>query len=399
MNPFINFNKKNKTNRLSGCSDCSITDPSNNEILQYSSTLGKWYNSAISAFSIALSQLIDVVIHIPQHNQVLSYDSASEKWKNVTFVQTIANCNDSLITTALNEQVLQYDTGKWRNKTLSLFLDSLGDTHLVNRQNGQVLKYETSSSKWKNSSFSINELANVSISNPSLNHSLVFNGSSWVNQHKSIMSHTTIKFIRMVSTIAIGEPHHGYIIDCFGMDIAYEYNLNFTTGCGSFYLQLLNGLNSSVILHSTSGHYIYKGYNDAWRNNVNLGYEYLQNDTTYLLTYYEPYTNPWALPIFPFPSYTIQVISNNVIPFPNVDTCLFITHDNHNCIGQVALPSSPADGFNVNIKDIGGPMAITQVRFFGSGSDTIDNNSSKLIQVNDASAKFYYYGSGKWAIL
>jgi len=44
-------------------------------------------------------------------------------------------------------------------------------------------------------------------------------------------------------------------------------------------------------------------------------------------------------------------------------------------------------------------MAITQVRFFGSGSDTIDNGSSKLVQVNDASVKFYYYGSGKWAIL
>ena len=344
MNPFINFNKKNKTNSLSGCSDCSITSPSNNEILQYSSTLGKWYNSAISAFSIALSQLIDVVIHLPQHNQVLSYDSASEKWKNVTFVQTIANCNDSLITTALNEQVLQYDTGKWRNKTLTLFLDSLGDTQLVNRQNGQVLKYETSSSKWKNSSFSIYELANVSISNPSLSHSLVYNGSSWVNQHKSILSHTTIKFIRMVSTIELGEPHHAYVIDCFGMNTSTTYYLRILQQCRILYVQIVNGANTLIIPYIVGGSphlYIFKDYRTLWNNNPELGYEFLQNDTTYLLTYYEPYTNPWAYSVYgSFPSYTIQVIPINVIPFPNVDTCLFITHDNHNCIGQVSLRTS-----------------------------------------------------------
>ena len=77
MNPFINYNKKNKIGSLSACSDCSITNPSNNDTLQYNFSIGKWINSAISAFSIGLRQLTDVAVVHHQQNQTLFDD---ENW-------------------------------------------------------------------------------------------------------------------------------------------------------------------------------------------------------------------------------------------------------------------------------------------------------------------------------
>ena len=56
----------------SNISDCSISSPSNNQVLQYNSSSSKWVNSTLSLIT-ALASLSDCQISSPVGNQALIY--------------------------------------------------------------------------------------------------------------------------------------------------------------------------------------------------------------------------------------------------------------------------------------------------------------------------------------
>lgn len=90
---------------LAGLSDVTLTSPSDNQFLQYSSSASKWENKTLSLATVAttgaysdltgppsiptngsfnLASLGDVVITSLADTQVLAWDSTSSKWKNVS---------------------------------------------------------------------------------------------------------------------------------------------------------------------------------------------------------------------------------------------------------------------------------------------------------------------------
>ena len=63
---------------LSGLNDCTISSPSSNQVLQYSTSLSKWVNSTLTTTS-SLSSLNDCTITTPSNNQHLIYNTSSGK--------------------------------------------------------------------------------------------------------------------------------------------------------------------------------------------------------------------------------------------------------------------------------------------------------------------------------
>ena len=95
MNPFLSYKSSSSVTDITinsitpnsqgqidiplySLSDVKLTSVQNNETLQYSTALGKWINSAISALSVALSQLVDCFINNPTDGQVLQYNDTTK---------------------------------------------------------------------------------------------------------------------------------------------------------------------------------------------------------------------------------------------------------------------------------------------------------------------------------
>ena len=143
---------------LSGLSDCTITTPSNNQLLQYNTASSKWINATVTSAS-SLSTLTDATITTPSNNQLLQYNTASSKWINstVTIPTSLSSLStDVNITTPSNNQLLQYNTasGKWINATVASgggSMSTLTDCTINTPVNGNLLIYDSTSSKWLNS--------------------------------------------------------------------------------------------------------------------------------------------------------------------------------------------------------------------------------------------------------
>jgi hypothetical protein len=67
-------------------SDVQISSVSNNQVLQYNSTSGKWVNSALALGNGYLSGLSDVTINSMVDGQFLKYNGTSAKWYNSTLL-------------------------------------------------------------------------------------------------------------------------------------------------------------------------------------------------------------------------------------------------------------------------------------------------------------------------
>ena len=92
----------NQEKYLETLSDVEIDSTlTNNQILSYNSTIGKWTNNTIS-FATNLVDLIDTSISNPNNGQTLVYDSASSKWINTTLPTGITETRvNELIAAAL----------------------------------------------------------------------------------------------------------------------------------------------------------------------------------------------------------------------------------------------------------------------------------------------------------
>lgn len=69
---------------LTQLSDVNISNPTNNQVLQYDSTSEKWINNTSPAGAAELSELSDVTINNPSAGNALIYGGSSGKWYNVT---------------------------------------------------------------------------------------------------------------------------------------------------------------------------------------------------------------------------------------------------------------------------------------------------------------------------
>ena len=68
---------------LTQLNDVAITNPQNNQQLQYDTSTSKWKNSTIQSVS-QLSALTDVSISNVSNNQAIIYDSTAQKYENKT---------------------------------------------------------------------------------------------------------------------------------------------------------------------------------------------------------------------------------------------------------------------------------------------------------------------------
>ena len=102
---------------------------------------------------------------------------------------------DVSLSTLSSGQVLQYNGTKWINSTLimgSTALASDSDVSLSGLSNGELLQYNSSTTKWNNytptytSSCSIQKSTDGSITSPSANQLLMYNGSKWTNNTMSL---------------------------------------------------------------------------------------------------------------------------------------------------------------------------------------------------------------------
>ena len=73
---------------LSTLADVLISSPSNNQVLTYNATIGKWVNANAQAGVTQLSALSDVTIGTLANMQALIYNSITAKWEN-TALKTI----------------------------------------------------------------------------------------------------------------------------------------------------------------------------------------------------------------------------------------------------------------------------------------------------------------------
>lgn len=84
---------------LAGLTDVDITTPSNNQVLKYNSTSGKWENGAGGGGGAsALDDLTDVEITTPTDDDSLVYNANDSEWQNKPITKTVTQAQyDALV--------------------------------------------------------------------------------------------------------------------------------------------------------------------------------------------------------------------------------------------------------------------------------------------------------------
>jgi len=155
---------------LDALTNVSIVTPLAGEVLKWSGSA--WVNGTDSAGIDNLGALTDVLIGGLTDGQVLKYNGAY--WVNATDSSgptTLVELSDVVITSPTVNQVLKYNGTKWVNAADSSGggggggggLDSALATQLINTE------------------ITLNSLSGVSISSPTTNQVIKYNGSQWVN--------------------------------------------------------------------------------------------------------------------------------------------------------------------------------------------------------------------------
>ena len=225
-------------NNLNTLSDCLVTAPTNEQVLQYETSTAKWKNKTLSLTPgiTSLAQLSDILISSPATNQILVYNNQG-KWVNANqsalnaALSVLTDCvitspssgnllffngtnwinsnislsslSNALISSPTDLQYLGYNntTSKWENKTLpTASLSGLSDIALLSVANNQQLKYDSATSKWVNftpsaSTSALSSLTDVNITSPSDGHVLTYNNTSskWISSPVSYPAMTTIQ--------------------------------------------------------------------------------------------------------------------------------------------------------------------------------------------------------------
>jgi hypothetical protein len=95
---------------------------------------------------------------------------------------------DVVITDPSSGQALTYDGSEWVNATPATTVDSLTDTTIDTPSEGQILVFDESESSWVNQTppeSALSALSDVSLTDPAVEETLVYNGTEWSNQKVS----------------------------------------------------------------------------------------------------------------------------------------------------------------------------------------------------------------------
>ena len=157
---------------------------SDNAILAYDQATGNWVDQN---FAYELQDLGDVKISSPAQDDILQYASIP-----------IGNITDSEGEIVLEdvEQPAELATGqtwtatgsysKFVNKQLSISIDDLNDVLIYEGvlSNRQYIGYDSDLTVWRNIDYvdNLEDLSNVTISSPSEDQILTYNGTEWVNK-------------------------------------------------------------------------------------------------------------------------------------------------------------------------------------------------------------------------
>jgi hypothetical protein len=184
---------------LSSLTDCTITSASTGQVLKYNGS--KWVNASDAD---TLATLTDVSVSNPSNDQLLVFTTASSlnKWtpytlsgvtfndtnKTITVSGTLSSLTDCTITTASDGQVLKYNGSKWVNASDVDTLATLTDVSISNTINLNVLAYNYTATKWENKMLSMAYLNDILISSAHANDILMYSGSKWINSSSNAFS-------------------------------------------------------------------------------------------------------------------------------------------------------------------------------------------------------------------
>ncbi|MCQ2975241.1 MAG: tail fiber domain-containing protein [Bacteroidales bacterium] len=169
------------SNKLSQLADVEVGSATANQILVFNGT--KW----ICQDPAKSKGLENIDINSPTNGQILVFDGTN--WVNKNSSVNLSDINDVSISSAVNKQFLQYNETdqKWINHTL-VANDISGVSISSSPANGDLLTFDNGF--WKNKPASeqqgvtkLSELTgDVSISTPSTDQILQYDGTKWVNK-------------------------------------------------------------------------------------------------------------------------------------------------------------------------------------------------------------------------
>ena len=249
----------------------TITTPTNNQVLQYSTALSKWVNATLVE-NDALSTLTDCSVSGVTNDQVLVYTTALALNKWVPYTLTGATFNDT-------DKTITISAG-------GSSLSNLTDCILSNLYNGDVLCYNSSNSKWYNNhyinySFSVNKNQLSVAQNTAINTTYV-NGTDgnilYVNYFNpvyqnvvSLTQHTnsTTLSISGVTPYKIINSGNGYDLNTSNLTdycrINLKYSAAFTLDSVTFHYSNSVGYNTNLpnISFTVYGSNSLTAYNDT----------------------------------------------------------------------------------------------------------------------------------------
>lgn len=195
----------NVTSSLSTLSDVSFNNLSDGDQLLYDAISQKFVNSAGLLTFTYLSSLADCSIGTPLNNQVLKYSTIDNKWIND--INTLYQLYDTQIDTPTIGNILSYGAGgKWVNTTHAHSLQSLSNVNVSSIGNNHLLTWDTNSSKWVNKQLSLNAISGVYTDGIAIGNILKYDGSLWVN------SPLEISLTSNVTDVAISNATDGQVL-------------------------------------------------------------------------------------------------------------------------------------------------------------------------------------------
>ena len=142
---------------LGDIGDVNLTNISDGQILKWDNTNSEWVNANESGGSSTLEELTDVTVTTPADGQILKWDDANSVWVNAdesAGVSDIGDLSDVTLTTPADGQVLLYDdaNSEWINADVPGVdeLSDIGDVEITSASDGDVLKWDATNSKWVN---------------------------------------------------------------------------------------------------------------------------------------------------------------------------------------------------------------------------------------------------------
>ena len=226
-------NKPTIPDDLADLGDVNITSPSDDQVLKYNATSGKWINSTGGGGGGAsdLDDLDDVTITSPAENQVLKYNGS--QWVNATSPAGATN------------------------------LDGLTDVSIASPTQGQALVYDSTSGEWENGVIDYSNITNTPTI-PAAQVNSDWNSSSGVSE---ILNKPTIPTVNDATiTVVQGSTTKG----TFTLNQGTDATITLDAGGGS--ASALDDLTDVDITSPSEGDaLVYDSTNSKWVNGAGGG--------------------------------------------------------------------------------------------------------------------------------